>query len=190
MAHYEIKDIKARYNIYQTVDTSGTESDKADYFVVLTFAMVTKTIDGETLITEHDYIRAQKNNLELIKHIYILDVFRKRFDTTEHQSVMKLQRELWSPTIQYVEATVFGLNIIQDAEKRGLPIKPLQADKSKFLRSEQISVYYKNGQVWHPKEAPWLKEFEDEISGFPVAPHDDQFDCVSYAGIVAAKKQV
>jgi len=182
--------IAERYNVYQTVDTAATDRDTPDYFVVLTFAIVTKDDQGQIMWQQQDFDRAQREKRELFKHIYLLDVLRQRFETTEHQQVLQGQREKWRPICQYVEATTFGLNILQTAEQKGLPLKPLKADKSKFLRSEQIHVNYKNGQVWHPDKADWLEDFEDEITSFPVAAFDDQFDALAYAGIVAAGKRV
>lgn len=186
----EAQRIADRYNVYQTVDTSATDTERSAYFVVLTFAIVTKDSEGTIMWQQQDFDNAQRDKRELLKHIYLLDVLRQRFETTEHEEVLRIQREKWRPIYQYVEATTYGLNILQAAEKKGLPLKPLKADKSKFLRSEQIHVNYKNGQVWHPDKALWLEEFEEEIANFPVAAHDDQFDALAYAGIVAAGKNI
>lgn len=186
----KIDELSQKYNVYQTVDTSGTAEERSDYFVVLTFALVTKTLDGEILTDPAVFQRAKAQGRELIRCIYVLDVFRQKFETTEHESALQLCREKWRPVVQYVEKKTFGLNIIQNAKAKSLPVEPIDADQSKFLRSERISVYYKNGQVFHPDNAPWLENFEDEITTFPVAAHDDQFDCIAYAGIVAAKKLI
>lgn len=186
----EIDDIARVYNVYQTVDTAATDKEKSDYFVVLTFALITKTLDGRILTDANEYRRYQQSGQEMQKHIYVLDVYRNKVETTDHEDVLRIQREKWRPVVQYVENVTFGLVLIQSAQKKGLPIDKLDADKSKTLRSEQVSIYYRNGQVWHPKEADWLEDFENEISTFPNAKHDDQFDCISYAGIVAAKKAV
>lgn len=186
----KIEEIARRYNVYQTVDTSGTANESSDYFVVLTFAFVTKTLDGEIITESQDAKREMAQGRELIRCIYVLDVFRQKFETTEHDSALQQCRVKWRPITQYVENKTFGLNIIQSAKKKNLPIEPIEADVSKFLRSERISVYYKNGRVFHPSKAEWLQDFEEEISTFPVAPHDDQFDCVSYAGIVADQRKI
>jgi phage terminase large subunit-like protein len=39
---------------------------------------------------------------------------------------------------------------------------------------------FEAGQVFLPKEAPWLSEFLHEILAFPNARHDDQIDSVSH----------
>lgn len=182
------KEIAQKYNVYQVVDTAGTENETSDYFVCLTWAIVTSTVDGDIILTEQEVDRATKDNKELFKNIYILDILRKKLETTKHEETLKEQRSKWKPITQYVESAIFGLVIIQHAKKAGLPIEAVIADKSKFLRSEQIAVYYRNGRVFHPKNAKWLEIFEDEIINFGISEYDDQFDAVSYAGIITAKK--
>ena len=40
---------------------------------------------------------------------------------------------------------------------------------------------FENGQVFFPKEAPWLRDLEDELFAFPNGRHDDQVDSISQA---------
>lgn len=186
----DIETIVGKYNIYQTVDTSGTDNEKSDYFVVITFALITKTLEGLIITDPNEFTRLQRQGVEFCSHIYVLDVLREKFVTVDHDAVLHLCREKWNPVCQYVENKTFGLNIIQSAQLRGLPVKPLEADVSKFLRSERIRFYYEKGRVWHLEDASWLEDFEEEITTFPVSEHDDQFDAISYVGIVAANKKI
>jgi phage terminase large subunit-like protein len=43
------------------------------------------------------------------------------------------------------------------------------------------SAKFENGQVFLPKEAPWLRDLEDELFAFPNGRHDDQVDSISQA---------
>ena len=43
------------------------------------------------------------------------------------------------------------------------------------------SAKFEAGQVFLPKEAPWLSAFEPELFAFPGSKHDDQVDSVSQA---------
>ena len=43
------------------------------------------------------------------------------------------------------------------------------------------SAKFAAGQVFLPKEAPWLAAFEAELFAFPGSKHDDQVDSVSQA---------
>ena len=40
-----------------------------------------------------------------------------------------------------------------------------------------------NGKVYFLADAPWLHAFEQELLLFPLGPHDDQVDVLSYAAI-------
>jgi phage terminase large subunit-like protein len=40
---------------------------------------------------------------------------------------------------------------------------------------------FANGQVFFPREAPWLVDFENELLAFPNGRHDDQVDAVFQA---------
>lgn len=152
--------------IFQTVDPAGTEGKKSDYFVCTTFAQDTKNL------------------------LYILDVYRVKADTTRHQRILDQQRDRWKPSAQYVEKVSFGINIIQKAKADGLPLRKLEADKSKRLRAEDAITFYENGMVFHRRNASWLPALEDELSQFPNGEHDDQVDTVSYGAIIARQRKL
>ena len=40
---------------------------------------------------------------------------------------------------------------------------------------------FESGQVFFPKEAPWLADLEAELFAFPNGRHDDQVDSISQA---------
>lgn len=152
------------YRIYQTIDTAGTEKKQSDYFVVLTFG-----------VNIHN------------KDIIILDVRREQALTTKHNNILMQEYSKWKPQIQYVENKSFGMNIIQAYRDTAKPVGELEADGNKILRSEIIrTLFYDHGKVYHRQGAPWLAEFEKELLQFPFGSHDDQVDCVSYAGIVVS----
>ena len=44
-----------------------------------------------------------------------------------------------------------------------------------------VSAKFEAGQVFFPKCAPWLADFEAELFSFPGGRHDDQCDSVSQA---------
>jgi predicted phage terminase large subunit-like protein len=167
-------EISRRLRVYQFTDTAGTDSETSDYFVTITVGI--------------ESIR-NPEPMEFPTNIYVLDVKRKRLQTTQHAEEMKQSATQWKPICQYVEKSVFGLHIIQSAKQRGLNIQPLIADRSKWLRSEEIATAYFQGKVMHPRpeNAPWLDDFENEMAAFPGSEHDDQVDCIAYAGIIAKK---
>ena len=48
-----------------------------------------------------------------------------------------------------------------------------------MVRMEAQTPKIEAGQVFLPKDAPWLGDFLDELLAFPTGRHDDQVDSVS-----------
>ncbi len=65
-------------------------------------------------------------------------------------------------------------------------IKP---DGDKLVRMEAQTPKIEAGQVFLPKDAPWLGDFLDELLAFPKGRHDDQVDSVSQFLNWASRRQ-
>ena len=89
--------------------------------------------------------------------------------------------------LQVVENVSFGLSLIQELLQEGLPVQPVQADKSKLARALCLQPRYESGMVYHRRGAHWLPDFEDEVLAFPNAKHDDQVDVAAYAALQIAQ---
>ena len=57
----------------------------------------------------------------------------------------------------------------------------VQPQVSKKMRMAIQSEKFKNGTIPLPKQAPWLRDFEEELCAFPHSRHDDQIDALSQA---------
>ena len=151
---------KTDLRIYQTIDPAGTVSQTADDFACITFAIY-------------------KNS------IIVLDTFNEQALTTTHDDIMTSLRNKWNPIYQAVEKKIFGLNIIQNAASRGIPVMPLTADGNKIYRAEPLQVHFKNGLVWFKNGFSTL---EKQLLEFPNGKHDDLVDCLAYACILVLDK--
>jgi predicted phage terminase large subunit-like protein len=49
------------------------------------------------------------------------------------------------------------------------------------MRLDAQSIKFESGRVYLPKQAPWLDDYIQEITGFPGTKHDDQVDSTSQA---------
>ncbi len=47
------------------------------------------------------------------------------------------------------------------------------------MRMQTQTAVIEAGRVFAPKSAPWLADFQDEVTKFPAAKHDDQVDSLS-----------
>ena len=151
---------KRDLRIYQTIDPAGTVSQTADDFACITFA-----IHGNNII--------------------ILDTFNEQALTTTHENIMIALRDKWSPIYQAVEKKIFGLNIIQNAAAKGIPVKPLLADGNKIYRAEPLQVHFQNGLVWFKNG---FSALEKQLLEFPNGKHDDLVDCLAYACLLLLEK--
>jgi len=151
---------KTELRIYQTIDPAGTVSQTADDFACITFAI-------------------HKNN------IIVLDTFNEQALTTTHEDIMSTLRNKWNPIYQAVEKKIFGLNIIQNAAAKGIPVKPLLADGNKIYRAEPLQVHFQNGLVWFKNG---FSALEKQLLEFPNGKHDDLVDCLAYACLLLLEK--
>jgi hypothetical protein len=88
------------------------------------------------------------------------------------------------PEAVLVERAASGYGII-DRYQSTLPIVPIIPTGSKEDRAGSVCYVVNQGGVCLPAEAPWLKAWEAEVGGFPLATLNDQTDafthCLSYA---------
>lgn len=138
-----------------TVDIAVSEKQTADYTVISTWAV---TPSSEALLV--DRVRGQFSNPEQVKQL-------------------RLCYQKHTPDYILIESVAYQLAIVQQLRAAGLPIMEYRPQKDKVSRATTASVFYEGSQVWHPKLAAWLPEWEGELLVFPKGKHDDQVDTVS-----------
>lgn len=147
--------------VFQTVDTAASVKTSADHFVVETWLATS------------------------ISDLILWDVYRTRIEGPDQKRLMKDQYDRYRPIAQGVEDKMFGLTLIQEMMREGLPVKSIAAKGDKLSRAIPIAARYEAGTVFHRSGAPWMDEYENELIAFTGAEggQDDQVDCAAYAGI-------
>ena len=154
---------KHRVRRFTYADLAASTKTRADWTVFLTVGL---TPDRELLV---------------------LDVARKRAEGSDKLALMRRTRERMDPVAFKVEDATYGLDLIADARREGLPVGAVHADADKLARAIRAAVLYEAGRIYHPaKEAPWLGAFESELLEFDSGEHDDQVDTIAYAASDAA----
>lgn len=116
------------------------------------------------------------------KNIYLLDVFRKQVEYPDLKRAVHAQAQLHRPQTIVVEDQSSGIALLQEMKRDGIyNMKAVKPDKDKVIRMRAQTALMEQGQVWLPKEAPWLPAYEMELMLFPNAPHDDQADSTAQA---------
>jgi predicted phage terminase large subunit-like protein len=142
--------------IIQSWDVANKQGEENDYSVCTTW-----------LVHENKY--------------YLTDVLRGRFDfptlrtkVLEHAKLHKASRIL-------IEDAGFGTALIQELKTAHFSVIPVKPEYDKKIRMAIQSAKFESGQVFFPKEAPWLADLEAELFAFPSGRHDDQVDSISQA---------
>lgn len=120
----------------------------------------------------------------------VLDLLVNRWEGPDLPKVAARVYEAYRPAYIGVESVGFQLSTVQDmrrgspAEKRPpLPIRALQPQGDKVSRALTLAARMGGGNVYVPKDAPWLARLEAEMTQFPKGKHDDQVDALSYAAL-------
>jgi predicted phage terminase large subunit-like protein len=120
---------------------------------------------------------------ENMMHLWIKDVVRMRENAPKRDAKIRMMAKLDGP---YVKIGVGGSVDAKDAiatmrtilkSKRMVYSVPEQKDK--VVRATPLEPIFQAGNVHVPMNAPWLKDWLEEIEAFPLGNHDDQVDNLS-----------
>jgi phage uncharacterized protein (putative large terminase), C-terminal domain len=142
--------------IIQSWDIANKQGEENDYSVCTTW-----------LIHENRY--------------YLIDVLRGRFDFPTLRRKVAEQAKLHKASQVLIEDAGFGAALIQDIKMADFSVIAVKPEYDKKTRMGIQAGKFENGQVLFPKEAPWLRDLEEELFAFPSGRHDDQVDSISQA---------
>jgi predicted phage terminase large subunit-like protein len=140
----------------QSWDVANKQGEENDYSVCTTW-----------LIYENRY--------------YLIDVLRGRFDFPTLRTKVCEQAKLHKASQILIEDAGFGTALIQELKTAHFLVVGVKPEYDKKIRMAIQSGKFEAGQVFFPKEAPWLRDLEDELFAFPNGRHDDQVDSISQA---------
>jgi predicted phage terminase large subunit-like protein len=107
---------------------------------------------------------------------------RARLDFPSLKRAVIDQINVFKPEIVLIEDKASGVQLIQELRSMGHSIineyKP-QGDI--FMRARAQTAAFEGGFLKLPVRAPWLPEFEHELTTFPRGKFDDQVDTTAQA---------
>lgn len=141
--------------VFQSWDTAYQVGDANDYSVCTTWGLIGN---------QH----------------HLLDVYRARLPFNELETKVYELRKRWGAGLVIVEGIGAGISLQQNIAGRNPShwLKTLRPDGSKQDRASQQTPKFERGEVFFPREAPWLTGLESELLSFPHGKHDDQVDSV------------
>jgi len=155
--------------IVQSWDAASTTAETADWSVCTTWMKIRR-----------DY--------------YLIDLWRGRLEFPQLRRKLIELALKHQPNRILIEQAGAGLHLIQELRANPTPGVPLpigiKPELDKVGRMAAQAARFEAGQVFLPKEAPWLSELLHEIMAFPNSRHDDQIDSVSQFLNWAEKGQI
>ena len=118
------------------------------------------------------------------RQCYLLDVFRERLNFPQLKRAVTALSERFRPHVILIEDKSSGIALIQDLQSErvhGVTAYKPPAGTDKIMRLHAQTAWFENGNVFLPRNAPWLPVFVAEITGFPGTKFDDQVDSTSQA---------
>lgn len=160
LRYYEANELPSRFGqIVMSWDTANKATELSDYSVC-------------TIWGSHN------------RRFYLLDVYRARLNYPSlKRKVIELAGFHDQPQI-LIEDKASGTQLIQDLQDERLygvtPYTPIPGT-DKIMRLHAQSAKFENGQVYLPKNAPWLADYVKELTSFPGGRYDDQVDSTTQA---------
>lgn len=121
--------------------------------------------------------------------IYVLDVWRGRWDAKEIIDNMLLIQKRYKPDLFTAEAGMIqkalGPFLYEQMQKEGVYINlnPMVPLTDKQSRARSLQARLRAGTVRFNHDADWFPDLENELLTFPRSAHDDQVDALSWTGL-------
>ncbi|MCH6552214.1 MAG: phage terminase large subunit [Planctomycetes bacterium] len=113
------------------------------------------------------------------KNYYLLHVLRQRLEYPALRKMVIAQRNAFEADEVLVEEAGSGIQLVQDLRSEGIGVRGIKPEGEKEMRMQVQTAVIEARRVFVPKAAPWLMDFQDEVTKFPAGKHDDQVDSLS-----------
>jgi predicted phage terminase large subunit-like protein len=109
---------------------------------------------------------------------YVVEVLRDRLLYHQLKAQVIAQAQKHKPNTILIEEAGLGRTLVKDLKAAGLSAVGVVPEGDKLTRMSMELEKFANGQVFFPREAPWLADFETELLAFPNGSYDDQVDAL------------
>lgn len=121
----------------------------------------------------------------------LLDIVRKRVESGGHLPMLETALAKHNLQFMGVENKTYGTNLLQEAARRRLSVRPISAESDKVTRAQEAAKVLRGRRLWLPQEPlAWRDIIESEMTAFPNGKHDDCVDVLSMAAILAESRRM
>ena len=120
--------------------------------------------------------------IETEKGYYLVDVINRKMQYPEGKRAIISWADKWSPDVILIEDKSTGEALIPDLKEdkdTKLPIIAIMPCSDKVTRMSTASPTIEAGYCYIPNRAPWLSDYEQEISTFPNSAEKGRADQTS-----------
>jgi len=151
------------------------------YFITVDTAIKDKEINDDTVYSAFGV---------LDNRLYLLDIFVGKIQAVEREQIFYdfyNRNNKYPFRGAYIEDKASGSELIQRAKRKGLMIKEVSPNKSKYLRADDITPYFEAYKLKIDESVKHRQEIINQIAlfGTGLEEHDDIVDTIIYAFIVA-----
>jgi predicted phage terminase large subunit-like protein len=115
-------------------------------------------------------------------NVYLLDLINERMDFVRTLEVIRLMKRKYAEAnMVLIEDKANGSAIISTLRQEIMGIVPVEPLGSKESRAYAIQPFVMAGNVWLPKNAPWVEDYLDQMMRFPKSSKDDMVDMTTQA---------
>jgi predicted phage terminase large subunit-like protein len=113
---------------------------------------------------------------------YLIDRWRGRLEYRDlRDKAIALARQ-FRPSIILIEEASTGIPLAQELRRDGnLPVHAVPVARDKEARLYAVLSSFERGKVLFKRNAPYLRELEEELLSFPESKTDDQVDSITQA---------
>lgn len=113
--------------------------------------------------------------------LFMLDLTHARMEGPDITPAIQALMAKWKVGTVWVEKVGFQLALVQEARRRGVPVRELERDRDKLSRVLAATPLMEAGGLWLPARADWTSKLETEALQFPKGEHDDIVDTLADA---------
>jgi len=112
---------------------------------------------------------------------YLVDRYKAKIEFPELKRILITLANQYKPSAILIEDKASGQSLIQELIRgTRLPIKAIKVDTDKISRVHAVTPTIEIN-MYLPEDAPWLRDYIDNLLVFPNGAHDDDVDSTSQA---------
>jgi predicted phage terminase large subunit-like protein len=115
--------------------------------------------------------------------MWLLDLENRRLSFTSTMELIATMAQRWRWSELLVEDAANGAAVVDMLSHKatGYAVRSVKPLGGKVARANAASVEFEQERVFFPREASWLRTFEEQLKAFPTAAHDDMVDSTTQA---------